>query len=448
MMLVGPMKKKMVTTIILVVVILTVIFGVLGFFLLSGKQNQINELKKQAEVVERYVFTENFPAGHVIDKGDLTLAVVKAESTPVNSYESRTSVNASNKEEIYLLTGTNYKIGETVNTLELLTGRKLEINVSKKTTLTDEMLVSLDGMPSDDLRTEEYTMINVPSNVIAGDYIDVRILFPTGEDFSVLIGKKVEKCTSNTIFLNLTEDDILTMGSAIIEAYMYEGTKLYATKYVDPSNQLYDYNKVDYVAKYKAAVPALIEAKEEKNLEAVITKLREENAEELDALIAQYPETYREEIGKQHEEKIKVSEKDITVEEIAKYIGLTEYATEEVKNAIDSKNEKIIEKYEDKVVATRKQLAKTYPVKTEVLNAIKINPNILDDVKANFDKTALISAEIAKYENTLYDGVDENGNPNDEIINAYEKLYEKVEKEIETQKEERIRYLNSLASEE
>ena len=127
---------------------------------------------------------------------------------------------------------------------------------------------------------------------------------------------------------------------------------------------------------------------------------------------------------------------------------MTEYATEEVKNAIDSKNEKIIEKHEDKVVATRKQLAKTYPVKTEVLNAIKINPNILDDVKANFDKTALISAEIAKYEHTLYDGVDENGNPNDEIINAYEKLYEKVEKEIETQKEERIRYLNSLASEE
>ena len=448
MMLVGPMKKKMVTTIILVVVILTVIFVGIGFLLLSGKQTQIDELKKQAEVVERYVFTENFPAGHIIDKDDLTLAVVKAESTPENSYQPRTIVNASNKEEIYLLTGTNYKIGESLNTLELLVGRKLEINVSKKTTLTDEMLVDIDGMPTDDLRLEEFTMINVPSDVVAGDYVDVRILFPTGEDFSVLIGKEVEKYTSNTVFLKLTEDDILTMGSAIVEAYMYEGTKLYATKYVDPSNQLYNYTKVNYVAKYKNAIPALIEAREEKNLEDIIKKMREENKEEFDALIAEYPETYREEIAKQNEEKIKVSERDITLEEIAKYIGLTEYATEEIKDAIENNNEKVIDKYENKVVATKKQIAKTYPVKAEVLNAIKINPNIVAEVKANFDKTALISAAIAKYEATLYDGIDENGRPNDEIRKAYENLYERVEKEIETQKEERIRYLNSLATEE
>lgn len=445
MMLVGPMKKKMVTTVIVVIIIVSLIFGVLGYFLLSSKQNQINELMKKAEVVERYVFTENLPAGHIIDKEDLTLAVVKAESTPSNSYSTRTTVTAANKEEIYLLTGTNYKVGESLNTLDLLVGRKLEINVSQKTTLTDEMLVALDGMPSDDLRTEEFTMINIPSDVIEGDYIDVRILFPTGEDFTVLVGKKVEKITNSTIFLNLTEDDTLTMGSAIVEAYMYEGTKLYATKYVDPSNQLYSYNKVDYVAKYKAAIPALIKAREEANLETVITKLRAENPEELDALVMQYPDTYREEIAKEHESEIKVSEKDITINEIAKYIGLTEYATEEIKTAIDKKDEDAIEKYENKIVASKKQLARTYPVKEEVLNAIRLNPNILNEVKANFDTNALIAAQIAKVEHTLYDGVDENGRPNDEIEKAYQKLYEEVEKEIETQKDERIKFLNSLS---
>lgn len=447
MMLVGPMKKKMVTTVIMVIIIVSLIFGVLGYFLLSAKQNEINELTKQAEVVERYVFKENLPAGHIIDKDDLVLAVVKAESTPENSYEARTIVNASNKEEIYRLTGVNYKIGEAVNTLELLSGRKLEINVSAKTTLTDEMLVSLDGMPTDDSRLEEFNMINLPSDAAEGDFIDVRVLFPTGEDFTVLVGKKIEKCTNSSIFLKLSEDDILTMGSAIIEAYMYEGTKLYAVKYVDPSNQLYSYSKVDYVAKYKSALTELVKVKEEANLAKALEKMKTENAEAYTALTTEYPETYAEEYAKEHEDEIKVSEKDITLEEIAKYIGLTLYETEEIEKAVKDDDAKLIAKYENKIVTSKKQIARTYPVKTEVLNAIRLNPNILAEVKANFDKTALISAGIAKYEATLYDGFDKDGRPNDEIQKAYEKLYEKVEKEVEMQKEERIRYLNSLASE-
>ena len=445
MMLVGPMKKKMVTTIILVVVILTVIFGVLGFFLLSGKQNQINELKKQAEVVERYVFTENFPAGHVIDEGDLALAVVKAESTPENSYSERTGVTPANREEIYRFTGTNYKTGESLNTLDLLMGRKLKINVSEKTTLTDEMLVAIDEQPSDDLRLEEFSMITLPSDLLDGDYVDVRIMFPTGVDYSVLIGKKVESYTDNTIFLKLTEDEILTMGSAIVEAYMYEGAKLYATKYVDPSNQLYNYNKVDYVAKYKDAVPALIEAREEKNIEEVIAKLREENAEELDALIAQYPETYTEEIEKQHEEEIKVSEKDITVEEIAKYIGLTEYGTQEIRTAIEKNDKNVLERYENKIIASKKSLTFSYPVNEKVAIAIKNNPNILADVKNNFDIDALIAKEVEKYFAELYVTEDEE---RARIEEQYEKVIEQVKTDIQTQKDERVRFLNSLASEE
>ncbi|MBR4110894.1 MAG: hypothetical protein IKK43_04335 [Clostridia bacterium] len=437
MMLVGPMKKKMVTTVILVVIILTVIFGVIGFLLLSGKQNQIDELMKKAEVVERYVFTENFPAGHVIDGDDLTLAVVKAESTPDNSYSFQTVVTPGNREEIYQYTGTTYKTGELVNTLELLIGRTLKINASRKTTLTDEMLVPIDETPSDDLRLEEFTMINLPSDAVDGEYIDVRIMFPTGEDFTVLLGKKIEKYTDSTIFLKLTEDEILTMGSAIVEAYMYEGTKIYATKYVDPSNQLYSYKKIDYVAKYKAAVASLIESKEEKNLEAIIEKFRTASPEEYEALLAEYPDTYREELAKRHSNEIKVMERDVEINEIAQYIGLNEYETEELRTAIDEKNEDVISKYENKIVTSKKQLARTYPVKPEVLSVIKSNPNILKEIKDTFDVTAQISGEVQKFDPTLYG--DENS-----IQEAYEKYVENVKNELQTQKDERVKYLNSL----
>ena len=37
--------------------------------------------------------------------------------------------------------------------------------------------------------------------------------------------------------MNLTEDEILTMANAIVEAYMIDGSKLYATKYTDAGMQ-------------------------------------------------------------------------------------------------------------------------------------------------------------------------------------------------------------------
>lgn len=440
MMLVGPMKKKLVTTVIVVVVVLTAFFCALGYFLLSAKQSEINNLVTKAEVVERYVFTKNFSAGHVIDSEDLVLAAVKAESTPDNSYEEKIKVTAQNREKFYNITGTNYKPGESINALELLAGRRLKIDVSKNTTLTEDMLVDIDGMPTDDLRLEEFAMITLPSDTVKGEYVDVRIAFPTGEDFSVLIGKKVEKYTDNTVFFKLTEDDILSMSSAIVEAYLYEGTEIYATKYVDPFNQLYNHTKVDYVEKYQAAISALIELKQEEKLKELIAKFEKEQSEEYLAMVMEYPETYEEELAKIYEKDIKVEKEDITVEEIAKYIGLTVYETEQIEVALNSEDEVVLERYRNKIETSRKQLARTYPVNEAVLNVIKNNPNILQEVRDNFDKNALIAAQVKKFEYTLYD-------EEDEIEEAYEKLVEKVTNEIQLQKDERVKYLTSLISE-
>ena len=448
MMLVGPMKKRLVTTVVVVVIVLTLIFGALGFVIVSAKNKEIAEWEaKLGEETKRLVFTENFPAGHIIDKGDLTEAVIKKESMPADSYSTTTMVNAANREEIYFITGTNYKPGESINTLELLAGRELKINVSAKTPLTAEMLTELDGMPSDDLRLEEFSMITLPSDLMIGDFIDVRLSFATGVNYSVLIGKKVENFTDNTIFLKLTEDEILTMGSAIVEAYMYEGAKLYATKYVDPSNQLYDYNKVDYVAKYKEAVEVLKEAKQAEKLQKVFERLQVENPEELarlEALKLEDEEKYKVEILSAYGEEIKVSTEEITVEEISKHIGLPEYGTDEIKVALEKDDKKTIEKYENKIVASRKTLEFTYPVNARVAQEIKNNPNILEEVKANFNVDELIEREVEKYFAELYITLEENES---RVEEQYQKVIEKVKKDVETQKDERIKFLNSLATE-
>lgn len=440
MMLVGPMKKKLVTTVIVVVVVLTAVFGAVLYLVWSGQQNEIKSLEQKAETIKRYVFTNSFSAGHIIDSGDLALVGVKAESTPDNSYEGDIIITPENKQEIYLLTGTNYNEYEVVPTLDVLVGRKLKINVSENTTLTEEMLVAPEEEVTDDLRLEEFAMITLPSDTVSGEYVDVRIQFPTGEDFSVLIGKKVEKYTDNTVYLKLTEEDILSMGSAIVEAYLYEGTRIYATKYVDPFNQLYNHTKVDYVKKYEEATPALIELKQEEKLKELIAKFEEEQSEEYLAISAEYPETYEEELAKRYEREIEVKEEDITIEEIAEYIGLTLYETEQIEVALEDEDETTLERFRNKIVTSRKQLARTYPVNQAVLEAIKVNPNILQEVKDNFDENALIAAQVKKFEYSLYD-------EEDEIEEAYEKLVEKVTNEVQLQKDERVKYLTSLISE-
>lgn len=440
MMLVGPMKKKLVSTVIVVAVVLTAVFGAILYVVWSGQQSEIKLLQQKSETIQRYVFTKNFSAGHVIDTGDLTLAAVKAETTPDNSFSAYVEVTPENRQEIYMLTGTNYNQYESIPTLDLLVGRKLKINVSTNTTLTEEMLVAVDEEATDDLRLEEFAMITLPSDTNTGDYIDVRIVFPTGEDFSVLTGKKVEKYTDNTLFMKLTEDDILTMGSAIVEAYMYDGTKIYATKYVDPFNQLYNHTKVDFVKEYQEALISLVGIKEEENLNELIKKLAKDEDAEYLALVAEYPETYREELAKRYEDEIKVDESEIELYEIAEYIELTEYETEQIQTALEVEDEETIERYRNKIVTTKKEYARTYPVKAEVLEVIKNNPHILKEVKDNFDTTAIVNAQVKKYEEALYQ--DEGA-----IEEAYDRIVEKVKEEIQLQKDERVKYLTTLISE-
>ena len=49
--------------------------------------------------------------------------------------------------------------------------------------------------------------------------------------------KRILKSSENTIFVKLSEAEILTMSNAIVEAYITEGSMLRAIKYVDPGIQ-------------------------------------------------------------------------------------------------------------------------------------------------------------------------------------------------------------------
>lgn len=119
-----------------------------------------------------------------------------------------------------------------------------KVTMNKNTVVTPNLVVQSDEVVTDDVRQQEYNMIVLPVDLMTNDYIDIRLMTPSGQDFIVVSKAKVDipfnsdgSYIYDTIRVNLREDEILSMSSAIVEAYGLMGAKLYATKYVEAGMQ-------------------------------------------------------------------------------------------------------------------------------------------------------------------------------------------------------------------
>lgn len=118
-----------------------------------------------------------------------------------------------------------------------------KVDLKKNTVVTQDLLVENESEINDDIRKQEYNIVILPADLETGEFIDVRIMFPNGQDFIVVSRKQVEipsvggTDSVDTIWVNLSEDEILHMSCAIVEAAKIPGTKIYANKYTDPGIQ-------------------------------------------------------------------------------------------------------------------------------------------------------------------------------------------------------------------
>lgn len=430
-MMIGPMKKKVVTSAVVTGIILILVFVALSAVYITNTNNKIAELQKKGEVVQRYVFTKDMVVGDVVTEADIKVVDVKGESASLDSYVFEEKLNDKGKKVVSRDDKWN------------IIGKRLKVNAEEKTIITKSLFYTEDKDPEMTTRLQEFNMITLPSDLDVGDYIDVRIRFATGEDYAVVVGKKVELLgaaeeKSNTIFLRLNEEEIVRMSSAIIESYVKGGINLYANKYVDPDSQLYTYSRVDFVEKYENAKYEVIPTD---TLETVSGEVKIP-----DGVLTSGDEYLRER----------------TVTEIASIIGLNKEETENIKTALANKDEDTLAYYKDKLVTGTKSIVSNYPVRTEVATLIKNNPNILAGIKQKYDiaelearRATLMEADYYKYQvdmdgNLVLDSngkpiraYDENGKPayNEDYIKSVD---DRLKAEIETQKSERQEYLLGL----
>ena len=92
---------------------------------------------------------------------------------------------------------------------------------------------------SSELREVEYNVININSNIVENDTVDIRICYPNGENYVVLSKKIIKSYIAETAscHLWLNEEEQLRMSAAIVDAALYTGSYLYVTKYIEPNIQ-------------------------------------------------------------------------------------------------------------------------------------------------------------------------------------------------------------------
>lgn len=174
-----------------------------------------------------YIFLTQAPTGGLIKGDAVTVNVLN------KSIKSGTKITVAD-----IVPKVMNKTDIPADAVTLTSEAVAKIDLGAGTILTTGMLNQTNETTTADLREQEYNMITLPTQLYAGDFIDIRLQLPSGGDYIVISKKQVLKADASTVWLQMKEDEILTMSNAIIEYYVMAGSKLYATKYTDPGLQV------------------------------------------------------------------------------------------------------------------------------------------------------------------------------------------------------------------
>lgn len=230
-MAVNPMQRRARNS-FLIGFLVALIIMTLVVLLLLYKIKNLNEAKEALESKQRTVLVA-------------TADLKSGEEVTMDSFKTEVVQTTMDTTQIIEEDDFKFKDDKTGDTIEKYSedGTQLQkklvmkVGVPANSIVTKDMVAEVDGQTTDDQRIQEYNMIILPSELRNGDYVDIRVRFPKGQDYIVVAKKKIEQCTADTIWVKLTEEEILSLGNAIVESYTAEGTKLYATTYTEPGLQ-------------------------------------------------------------------------------------------------------------------------------------------------------------------------------------------------------------------
>lgn len=272
----NPMQRKARNSFLLGMLVMLLISGLIIALLFMQLMNKMKKEQEELKAsVNAYVLNQDVSSGQVITSDMLTIQTVNRNLVPSNATSDISIIenyalqdkegndiytkydNSGNPTLYVKKEGKEYEVQKEEETDNYYISKNnnkeyLELNsvplvakvtMKKNTLITTELLSKSDNIVQNDVRKQEYNMLVLPMDLQTGDYIDVRIMLPSGQDYIVVAKKEVEipeisgVNSEDTIWINLSEDEILHMSCAIIDAYQVKGAKIYATKYTEAGMQ-------------------------------------------------------------------------------------------------------------------------------------------------------------------------------------------------------------------
>lgn len=187
---------------------------ILLFLQYQNNQNLLSALSTYEEAHQRYtdakvyLISDTIAAGEAITSDILTPCMLKIPKD--------TSVHFVNHDS-------------------QLIGTYAKTELSKGSILTKDMLLKDNDFLIQSRRIE-LTDLRLPTALSLSDLLEIRISFPNGEDYVILKHKKIHEFLKEEdliygITLTLSEEELLRLSSARVDATRYEGACLYAVIY-------------------------------------------------------------------------------------------------------------------------------------------------------------------------------------------------------------------------
>lgn len=273
----NPLERKAKNSFLLGVILTVIIAGaVIAFLVLKIKDYSDKEAQAKANLVKVNVLTSDVKSGQTITSDMFKQQEVDKNTVPSNAFGSDigsiltnysltdkagneiTTEYKNNEATLYITkNGRKEELKQEDNTGNYYTGDGdnkeyveltesplvAKIDLYKNSVVTLEMIAKSDEQTTNDLRKVEYNMLVLPTELTDGDYVDIRLSLPSGQDYIVVSKKSVTvpevagAPLSDTIDMNLSEDEIIAMNNAIVEAYKIDGATLRAVTYTEAGVQ-------------------------------------------------------------------------------------------------------------------------------------------------------------------------------------------------------------------
>lgn len=220
----NPMQRKsrnsFLLGMIVAILICALLAGVVYFLIIRPSQAK---QKDEGALTYAYRLKVNKGAEQEITAADVEEVIVTSKVVPAGAFPSRVK-------------STDSKGKETWKPTAFPGGYKAKVDLNAGTILSNSLVKEGEEL-TDDVRYVEYNMLTLSTTVMEGEFIDIRLSLPNGQDLIVVSKKEVKSILGNTVGFEMTEGEILMMESAIVEAYIMKSANLYVAQYIEPGLQ-------------------------------------------------------------------------------------------------------------------------------------------------------------------------------------------------------------------